>query len=180
MRKLFSRRNDLEELIETVRDSWDKLSKGIAKKKVQVLNEKTLELELAYILRDNNLQVGRQYVVRLSSGTNKTPSGIPEIDLFATLKNGEESYSAAIELKYPHNGTSTEYRQQIIDDIKNLEAYIQNDIVDVGFCLAYTTDKNYMDDTRSKVKIGSAGYPPEWISFNNDQDCFLTIIVDNQ
>jgi len=178
MRKIFGRRNGLNELIEIVLDSWRILAEKISTNRVNVLNEKTLELELAYILKDSKLKVGRQYVVQLSSGTNKTPSGMAEIDLIVTLPDGRDSYSAAIELKYPHNGTTTDYRQQIVDDIYNLEAYVKNGLVNVGFCLAYTTDRYYMDDSRSKVKIGNTGYEPKWLTFNDDQDCFLTVVVD--
>ncbi len=181
MRNIFKRRSDLEILNDIVLESWRELAENIAKGEIRIGTEDDLELELALILRKNNVQIDRQHIATLSNGTSKTPSGMSKVDLFATLKNRDESYTAAIELKYfpksPY-AASTDNRRAILMDVENLEAYITNGYANIGFALVYTTDKYYMDDTRSKVNINNTRYQTNWFSFDNTQDYFMTIIVE--
>ena len=179
--RIFDRRNDLEKLKDIVLESWRELAENIAEGKIRIGTEEDLELELAIILKENNVLIDRQHIATLSNGTSKTPSGMSKVDLFATLENRNESYTAAIELKYfpkSQYAASTDNRRAVLMDVENLEAYIANGYANIGFALVYTTDKYYMDDTRSIVNINDTGYHTNWFTFNNAQDCFMTINVE--
>jgi len=179
MRNFFNRATGLEQLIQIVRKSWGYLAENIASGKICINNEEDLELELGYILKKQGLYVGRQHPACLSTSTSKTASGKAKVDLYTALSDRQGIYTAALELKFPRNGKITNYREQILEDIENLEAYIEDGLVDVGLCLAYTADRNYMSDARSGIKINNTRYATDWLTFNEETDCFLTIIVDN-
>ena len=168
----------MEKLIQIVRESWDYLAKNIASGKISINDEADLELELGYLLKRNGLYVGRQHPACLNKSTSKTASGNAKVDLYTALSDRQGYYTAALELKFPRNGKITNYREQILEDIENLEAYIEDGLVDIGLCLAYTADRNYMSDARSGIKINNTGYETDWRTFNEETDCFLTIIVD--
>ena len=181
MRSIFKRTNGLEKLVQIVRDSWDYLAENIANGKIRVYDEADLELELGYILKKQKVYVGRQHPACLNKSTSKTASGKAKVDLYTAFSDKDDLYTAAIELKffpkYP-DAPTTNNKKAILMDIENLETYIDEKIVDIGLSMVYTTDSGYMDDRRSIVKINNTGYETDWLTFNNETDCFLTIVVD--
>lgn len=182
MKNFFNRAYGLEKLIQIVRESWNYLAKDIANGGIRINNEEDLELELGYILKKQGLYVGRQHPACLSTSTSKTASGKAKVDLYTALSDKHDLFTVAIELKcFPkHPGApTTENRKAILKDVENLEAYVNEGIADTGLSMVYTTDCDYMDDRRSSVKINNTGHETKWLSFNNEQNCFLTIQVDN-
>ena len=184
MRNIFKRRTSIEKMIDVVRNSWNELAKAIATGKIVVKNDKQNEdqirTEFFRILRNKGLQVVPEYKCQLSQGTHKTATGKAKIDLLLAIAY-EEHPAIAIELKHfpkVQGATTTDNRTSILKDVENIEAYIRDNIADVGFCLMYTNDRYYMDDSRSKINIGDCGYQLEWQTYNDEQDCFLAIMVE--
>ncbi|MBO4503866.1 MAG: hypothetical protein J5730_03530 [Bacteroidales bacterium] len=177
MRNFFNRATGLEKLIQIVRESWNHLAENIASGKICINNEADLELELGYLLKKKGLYVGRQHPASLNKSTSKTASGNAKVDLYTTLSDRQGNYTAAIEMKWPHDHMPKDYRIEILNDIENLEAYIKDGIADVGFALVYTKERSYLDDNH-EVKINSTGHQTDWLTFNDEQECFLTILVN--
>lgn len=131
----------------------------------RVDNEASMQLHLSDIL----LQVGRMNVfapdehfsvvlekkIDLNKPTVKSPKRKARIDIFIELKKGEETASAAVELKYlkKSDSASTDARYSLYKDLQNLEQYASN-IPGLYFCeIVYCDKPSLIYGGRSKFSL---------------------------
>ena len=87
--------------------------------------------------------------------------------------------------------TVTNNRFSMLADMENLETYLRLGKTDLGYFMLYTTNRNYLTDNRSSVKIGngkpvsgiimsnkrnvqlSGSYQLSWDKYGGDKHCFL-------
>ena len=136
----------------------------------EISNEASMQLQLGIILQ----QVGKLYEwgkndhfnvifenpFELSKATNKTPNQKARCDIYIEMEaEGEDKpYKVGIELKYfpkCKDEATTDNRIAILEDIENVEQYILNKKIDLGYSYVYTTNENYArSDTRSSINLG--------------------------
>ena len=70
----------------------------------------------------------------------------------------DKPYKVGIELKYfpkCKDEATTDNRIAILEDIENVEQYILDKKIDLGYSYVYTTNENYArSDTRSSINLG--------------------------
>lgn len=157
-----------------VRMSYTMLSQKIAGGLVHVDNEASMQLQLGVIMKslgqmyefanDEHFYIELEKVVNDNNiQTWKSPHGKARVDIVIKFVKGSDSapesaYTAAIELKYfpqTKGETTTDNRFCMLADLENLEAYTKTKNADIGYFILYTTNKNYLTDVRSSVKIGN-------------------------
>ncbi|MBO4699194.1 hypothetical protein J5690_06240 [bacterium] len=121
----------------------DFLTNEVAKGKVEVYNEFSLQHELGIYLRDQ-LKNNPDYKVQFERNTKyfgfdlKDPEyeeeGKPKHEIDIAIFNADKSEKYAIELKYPRNGQYPETMYSFCKDIKFMEQCKQNGF-DETFCL---------------------------------------------
>lgn len=136
----------------------------------EISNEASMQLQLGIILQ----QVGKLYEwgkndhfnvifenpFELSKATNKTPNPKARCDIYIEMEaEGEDKpYKVGIELKYfpkCKDEATTDNRIAILEDIENVEQYILDKKIDLGYSYVYTTNENYArSDTRSSINLG--------------------------
>ena len=136
----------------------------------EISNEASMQLQLGIILQ----QVGKLYEwgkndhfnviferpFGISEATNKTPNKKARCDIYIEVHaEGEDKpYKVGIELKYfpkCEGEATTDNRIAILEDIQNIEQYIVNNHIDLGYSYVYTTNENYArSDTRSSINLG--------------------------
>jgi len=136
----------------------------------EISNEASMQLQLGIILQ----QVGSLYkwgkndrfdlilekTFGISEATNKTPNKKARCDIYIEVHaEGEDKpYKVGIELKYfpkCEGEATTDNRIAILEDIQNIEQYIVNNHIDLGYSYVYTTNENYArSDTRSSINLG--------------------------
>ena len=136
----------------------------------EISNEASMQLQLGIILQ----QVGKLYEwgkndhfnvifenpFELSKATNKTPNQKARCDIYIEMEaEGEDKpYKVGIELKYfpkCKDEATTDNRIAILEDIENVEQYILDKKIDMGYSYVYTTNENYArSDTRSSINLG--------------------------
>lgn len=193
-----------ERLKSIVRTSYDLLCRKIVGGVIDVDNEASLQMQLGVIMKTlgqlyeftpaDRFTIVLEHVVKNDRLQTWKSKGKARIDIMLTLTNGKESCNAAIELKYfpkADGETITDNRFFMLADIENLETYICTGEVNLGYFMLYTTNKNYMSDARSSVKIGNekpvngvitsnnrkitltGSYYMNWNTFEDDKHCFL-------
>ena len=136
----------------------------------EISNEASMQLQLGIILQ----QVGKLYEwgkndhfnvifenpFELSKATNKTPNKKARCDIYIEMEaEGEDKpYKVGIALKYfpkCKDEATTDNRIAILEDIENVEQYILDKKIDLGYSYVYTTNENYArSDTRSSINLG--------------------------
>ena len=136
----------------------------------EISNEASMQLQLGIILQ----QVGSLYkwgkndrfdlilekTFGISEATNKTPNKKARCDIYIEMYVKEENKHCrvGIELKYfpkCKDEATTDNRIAILEDIENIEQYIDDDYIDLGYSYVYTTNENYArSDTRSSINLG--------------------------
>ena len=93
--------------------------------------------------------------------TNKSANGKAKCDIFIEMYvdgDGCSPYRVGMELKYfpkCDNEATTDNRIAILEDIQNIEQYIAEDKIDLGYSYIYTTNGNYAhSDTKSNINLG--------------------------
>ena len=193
--------NRLKEIIQT---SYRLLCNKIVGGVIEVDNEASLQLQLGVIAKtigqmyeftpEDRFTIVLEHVVKDETIQTWKSRGKARIDIMLTLTNGKDSCSAAIELKYfpkTDGETVTDNRFFMLADIENLETYLRLGKAELSYFMLYTTNKNYMTDIRSGVKIGNeesitgeivsnnrkvnltGSYHLQWDTCDNDKHCFL-------
>lgn len=134
----------------------------------EISNEASMQLQLGIILQ----QVGKLYEwgekdhfnvifehpFELSKATNKTLSKKARCDIYFEMHEEDKSCKVGIELKYfpkCEGEATTDNRIAILEDIQNIEQYIVNNHIDLGYSYVYTTNENYArSNTRSSINLG--------------------------
>lgn len=136
----------------------------------EISNEASMQLQLGIILQ----QVGTLYEwgendrfnvifecpFEISKVTNKTPNKKARCDIYIEMYVKEENKHCrvGIELKYfpkCKDEATTDNRIAILEDIENVEQYILDEKIDLGYSYVYTTNENYArSDTRSSINLG--------------------------
>lgn len=136
----------------------------------EISNEASMQLQLGIILQ----QVGSLYkwgkndrfdlilekTFGISEATNKSPNKKARCDIYIEMKaEGEDkSCKVGIELKYfpkCEGEATTDNRIAILEDIQNVEQYINNGKIDFGYSYVYTTNENYArSDTKASINLG--------------------------
>ena len=143
---------------------------------------------------EDRFSIVLEHVVRHEELNTWKSKGKARIDILLTLTSREETCSAAIELKYfpkSEGETVTDNRFAMLGDIENIEAYLRLGMADLGYFILYTTNKNYLTDTRSGVEIGNekpvtgtresnnrtvnlaSSYQLHWDTYDDCKHCFL-------
>lgn len=156
-----------------VRTSYRLLCKKIVGGVVSVDNEASLQLQFGVILktigqlyefsRADHFSIVLERVVEDKRIQTWKSHGRARIDVCIMLTDGTKTKTAAIELKFfpkSEGETITDNRFAMLMDIENLETYKKVNVANLGYFLLYTTNKNYLTDSRSSVKIGN-GSPIE-------------------
>lgn len=148
-----------ERLLGIVNQACNTLCRQIASGKITVDNETSLQLYLASLLQ----QIGKLYeyepdtffTIELEKKFNgiKTckSSGTALCDIFISIKDGANSASAAIELKYLKKSKTaavTDSRFSVIEDIENVEQYKHK--TNLGFVIVLTNNINYVESGSSQ------------------------------
>ena len=193
-----------DRLQEIVKTSYRLLCSKIAGGLIEVDNEASLQLQLGVIMRTigqmyefstkDRFSIVLEHVVRDETMQTWKSKGRARIDIMLTLTSGDETCTAAIELKYfpkTDGEAVTDNRFFMLADIENLETYVRLGEANLGFFMLYTTNKNYMTDSRSMVKIGNEAeitgeivsnnrsvnltgkYKLQWNTYSGDKHCFL-------
>lgn len=199
--KVETLQNRLQEIVQT---SYRLLCNKITGGLIEVDNEASLQMQFGVIMRTigqlyefspkDRFSIVLEHVVRNENIQTWKSKGKARVDVMLTLTNGDETCTAVIEMKYfpkTDGETITDNRFSMLADIENLETYIQLGIANLGFFMLYTTNKNYMTDSRSMVKIGNeaaitgkivsnnrtinlkSNYELQWDAYNEDKHCFL-------
>lgn len=193
-----------ERMKSIVRTSYNLLCRKIVGGVIDVDNEASLQMQLGVIMKTlgqlyefspkDRFSIVLEHVVKNDRLQTWKSKGKARIDVMLTLTDGKESCNAAIELKYfpkSDGETVTDNRFFMLADIENLETYICTGEADLGYFMLYTTNKNYMTDARSNVKIGNenpvtgsilsnnrevkltGSYELHWDAFEDGKHCFL-------
>lgn len=187
-----------------VQSSYDLLCKKIVGGAIIVDNEASMQMQLGTIMKtlgqmyefspEDRFSIVLEHAVRHEVLNTWKSKGKARIDILLTLTSGKETCSAAIELKYfpkSEGETVTDNRFAMLGDIENLEAYLRLGMTDLGYFILYTTNKNYLTDTRSGVEIGNetpvtgtiesnnrtvnlaGSYQLHWDTYDDCKHCFL-------
>ena len=164
MNKILTLKERLTEIVDT---SYRILCNKIVSRNISVPNEASLQLHFGVILK----QIGQLYEfeesdrfsiqledVQTINITQKSKNGKARCDIMLSLRNNEEDYSVAIELKHfkkADGETITDNRFSILCDIENLENYKKVNCKLVGYQIIYTDNPNYANPkSTSYIKIG--------------------------
>ena len=190
--KVETLQNRLQEIVQT---SYRLLCNKITGGLIEVDNEASLQIGQLYEFSPKDrFSIVLEHVVRNENIQTWKSKGKARVDVMLTLTNGDETCKAVIEMKYfpkTDGETITDNRFSMLADIENLETYIRLGVANLGFFMLYTTNKNYMTDSRSMVKIGNeaaitgkivsnnrtinlrSNYELQWDAYNGGKHCFL-------
>ncbi len=197
-----------ERLESIIQISYNIICNKIVGGLVHLDNEASLQLQIGVVLKaigqmyefepDDRFSIVLEHEIRDEKLNTWKSKGRARIDAFLTLANKNNSCSAAIEIKYfpkAEGETVTDNRFAMLGDIENLENYFALGQADLCYFFLYTTNKNYLTDSRSMVKIGNeqpvtgsilsnnrlvsilGNYQLRWDTFNNDNNYFLLLKV---
>jgi hypothetical protein len=108
-----------------------------------IYNERSVQLELGYAFRRDGFQVEFERPFRVPRQAGSTLKPKQNLDLL--VRAGVET--AAIELKVPLNGQHPETMYAFCADIEFVEALKQAGVVNHGFCLMFTNDRTFWEDS---------------------------------
>lgn len=193
-----------ERLNEIVQTSYRLLCNKIVGGVIDVDNESSLQLQLGVIIKtigqmfeftpEDRFSIVLEHVVKDETIQTWKSKGKARIDVKLTLTDGKETCSAVVELKYfpkTEGETVTDNRFFMLADLENIETYLRLGEADLGYFMLYTTNKNYLSDSRSGVKIGNedsisgniesnnrkvfltGSYKLKWDVYENGKHCFL-------
>lgn len=181
MKTIQTLHNRLEQIVQI---SYDLLVGKIVGGEIVVSNEASLQMQFGVILK----QIGKLYefceddkfsieleIWREIGSTTKSKKGRARCDIWLELRNNDETWQAAIELKFfkqDKNEAVTDNRFSLLLDLENLEHYKVNSANLLCYEIVYTDNVNYTKiDNRSKIKITPT------ISGNIEPYCERTITL---
>lgn len=194
-----------ERLQEIVNMSYHLLCNKIAGGLISVDNEASMQLHLGVIMKTigqmyeftpkDRFTIVLEHVLKDKNIKTFKSNGTARIDVLLTLSDAKETCSAALELKFfpkkDDGETVTNNRFSMLADMENLETYLRLGKTDLGYFMLYTTNRNYLTDNRSGVKIGNekpvggiiesnkrkvqilGSYKLSWDKYDGDKHLFL-------
>ena len=164
-----------ERLQEIIQTSYQLLCKKIVGGSICINSEATLQHYFGLILSDvghlyefgktDIFTVSMEYEIK-NIKTMKS-DGVARADIFLSLSVGEQTETAAIEIKYlpkSPNEAVTDNRFYLLWDMENLEAYKEAGKAKMGFLMVYTTNVSYTRDDNSYVILGNGEKPAQSVS----------------
>lgn len=196
-----------DRLIKIIEDSYLILCNKISNGNILIENEASMQLQLGIIMGNigkmyefsssEHFSLSLEKVFKIES-TCKSAKGSSRCDIYLQIQTPTDTCKAGIELKYfpiDKDEAVTENRFSILMDIENIEGYISNKDIDMGYVITYTTNKNYTNPkSRSYIKIGNGlaingtiesnnkqvhikgNYPISWDSIDNNY--FLKLFIN--
>lgn len=146
---------------EVVDTSYKLLINKINHGSIKVDNEAGFQLQFAYILKslgqlyehsnDERFSIELEKNIDLESKSAKSNTKKAKIDIFLELKNKDDSYKCAIELKYfkKDNHAEPNNRYKAFADISNLEKYKLKGI-DICYFIIGTDHEHYVNQDKYK------------------------------
>lgn len=160
--------NFQERIDEIINTSYKILCNKIASGNIDVYNEASLQLQFSVILKSigqlyeyeikDRFEIELEKKIDLESKTWKSNNQKARCDIWLSIYNGKNRYSAAIELKYfkkSQGETTTDNRFSILCDIENLEHYKKLFKNLSCYSIVYTDNVNYVrSNSASYINIG--------------------------
>ena len=113
----------------------------------KIFNEHGLQIELGIFLRSRGYAVEFERPFQFAGSTESTKKTKRELDILVT----RDGVKSAIELKTPLAGRTPESMYDFIADIDFVERLIEEKIVDEGFCLLVTNNRQFWAGRSEKI-----------------------------
>lgn len=163
MTNILTLHNRLEQIIQ---NSYELLVGKVVGGEIVIVNEASMQMQFGVILKqidklyefceDDKFSIELETWREIGS-TTKSKKGRARCDIWLELKNNDEVWQAAIELKFLKQGKAeavTDNRFSILLDLENLEHYKANNSNLLCYEIVYTNNENYTKlNNRSKIKI---------------------------
>ena len=112
-----------------------------------IRNERALQLELGCYLRDQGFRIEFERAFTVDSLTGSTRKPKRDLDLLVSENDG----TTAIELKVPLAGRVPETMYDFCADIEFVEGLVRLKLVDRGFCLLVTNNRQFWTGSQSGI-----------------------------